>query len=169
MKAEIHPDLFHKKGVLAAARTGDHVNPERASSASQFYIVQGKKYSSGDLDNLVKGINNGRKRMLLQKLVEPYRAQIGALQAAKDTAALKSLAAKLNHVGDSLFEKKLTLSMAQKWAYTSDGGVPHLDGQYTVFGEVIEGMDIVEKIAVTKTDSHDRPLKDVIIKKMELE
>jgi len=168
--AEFRPELFHRKGVLAAARQADQVNPERASSASQFYIVQGRKYASGDLEKLVEGANRSRKAMVLRQLTKKYDNEIKTLQAAKDKEGLKALAARLNSMGDSLFVKeKLTLTWAQKRAYTSEGGIPHLDGQYTVFGEVIEGMDVMEKIAEVKTDSQDRPYKDVVIKSMELQ
>lgn len=125
VNAEFVPSLFHKKGALAAAREGDDVNPERRSSGSQFYIVQGIVYSPEELEARVERINSNRKE-----------------------------------------DEKLTLSPEQTEAYTTIGGTPHLDGQYTVFGEVVDGLDVVDKIASVQTDANDRPLEDVRIIRM---
>ena len=121
--AEIKPSLFHKKGVLAAARTGDDVNPERRSSGSQFYIVQGKIFTDAGLDSL-----------------ETFR-----LQGRK-------------------------IPEAHRQVYKTIGGVPHLDQNYTVFGEVVNGLDIVDKIAAVKTSQtpRDRPVENVAILKTKL-
>lgn len=112
--AEIDSSLIHKKGALAAARTGDATNPKRASSGSQFYIVQGDKFNANE-------VNPGFK----------YTAE-------------------------------------QLETYKTIGGTPHLDGAYTIFGEVVEGIDVVDKIAAVKTGVADRPIKDVVITKMEI-
>ncbi|MBN3035351.1 MAG: peptidylprolyl isomerase [Bacteroidales bacterium] len=110
--AEFVPGLFHKKGALAAARQADQVNPEKASSGSQFYIVQGKTYTDADL--YMMGANTGRE-----------------------------------------------FSSEEKKAYIHSGGTPFLDGAYTVFGEVVDGMDVIDKIASVKTDASDRPVEPV--------
>ncbi|MDR2533997.1 MAG: peptidylprolyl isomerase [Tannerellaceae bacterium] len=111
----VYPKYFHRRGMLCAARMGDDVNPERASSASQFYIVTGKYYTESEL-----------KKMQVAQGV--------------------------------------TFTPEQIQAYMLEGGAPHLDSRYTVFGKVIKGMKVVEKIEETPTGSADRPLKDVIIK-----
>jgi peptidyl-prolyl cis-trans isomerase B (cyclophilin B) len=122
--AEFRTTLFHKKGVIAAARTGDNVNPQKASSGSQFYIVQGKVFRSGELDTLEIQRLNGRK-----------------------------------------------IPLEQRMAYTTIGGTPHLDQGYTVYGEVVKGLDVVDKIAAVQTSKgqdRDRPLQDVRIVKVKL-
>ena len=120
----LHPDLFHKKGVIAPARMGDNVNPEKKSSGSQFYIVQGKKFTDPGLDSVERG------RLKGYKLPEAHRS-----------------------------------------VYRTLGGTPQLDQNYTVFGEVIKGLDIVDNIANTLTSSgadRDRPIKDIRIYKARL-
>ena len=124
IEAEIMPDVhFHKRGVLAAAREGDDVNPQKASSASQFYIVWGRVYT----------------REQLEQMQDFYRRR----------------------------GNELTLSPAQIETYTTIGGTPHLDGGYTVFGEVVQGLDVVEKIQNVPCDANDRPLQDIRIIKVE--
>ena len=124
--AEIMPERhIHRRGVLAAAREGDDVNPAMASSASQFYIVWGKIYTSEEL----------------QRYKEVYEARMG---------------------------RPMNLTPEQEAVYTSVGGTPHLDGAYTVFGEVVEGLDVVDRIQRVRCDRNDRPLKDVRIIKVEL-
>lgn len=119
--AEFKPDLFHKKGVIAAARTGDNINPKRESSGSQFYIVQGKTFTDAALDS-----------------VEKFR-----LQGYKIPAS-------------------------QREVYETLGGTPHLDQHYTVFGEVVSGVNVIDSIAAVKTDGNDRPVDDVRIIKARL-
>lgn len=119
LPAEIHfPQLFHKRGALAAAREGDDVNPERKSSGSQFYIVWGKKFTDEELEEMQETVQE--------------RAGI-------------------------------TLPKEVCKAYRTIGGTPHLDGSYTVFGEVVDGLKIVDKIQQVKTNDDDRPKKDIII------
>ena len=114
LKAEFRPNLFHKRGALAAAREGDDVNPQKESSSCQFYIVQGRTWSDAELN------------MIGQR----YRKE---------------------------FPEE------QREVYRTIGGAPHLDGDYTVYGEVVEGMDVVDKIAASKRDRFDRPLEDIKI------
>lgn len=170
VKAEILPQFFHKKGVLAAAREGDNVNPERNSSGSHFYIAQGKVYTPEALDSLVQTINDKRHTALFEKFKRQHEAELIKLQTANDMDGLIKMNEMLSEETAKHFdEEKLVLSEEQKKAYTTIGGIPHLDGAYTVFGEVVEGLDIVDKIAAIQTDEANRPLKDVVILKMELE
>ena len=114
------PTHYHRRGAVAMAREGDRVNPERRSSACQFYIVSGKTYSTKELQAIAEKV---------------------------DTATCG--------------QAKMTSEMF--WAYRKQGGAPHLDGQYTVFGEVKEGMDVVERMQKTFTDDYDRPVDDIRI------
>lgn len=117
--AEINAEHFHKKGALAAARTGDHINPKRESSGSQFYLVQGQVFTDMQLDQFE------------------------------------------NRTGTKYTKK-------QRDAYTTIGGTPHLDNQYTVFGEIVDGLDVVDKIAKVQTDSNNRPKEDIKIIKISI-
>jgi len=165
LDAEFVPEYFHKKGVIAAAREGDDVNPERKSSGAQFYIVQGQVYTPERLEAVVKGINERRKMTLYEKVKRGYQNDFVRLQEANDAQALSDLSERLTRECDSLFvNEELVLTDLQKQAYTTVGGTPHLDGQYTVFGEVIEGLEVLDKIAAVKTNDFDRPMKDVVMK-----
>lgn len=164
---EIKPGLFHKRGVLAAARESDNVNPERKSSGSHFYIVQGRVYTPAGLDSVVKEINARRLQALFERLKEKHQAEIHRYEADKDYDKLMDLNKQLSEESRKLLQKEeLVLTEEQKKTYTTVGGIPSLDGAYTVFGEVVEGMDVVDKIAAMETDENDRPVKDVIILKI---
>jgi len=122
--AEFRKTLFHKKGVIAAARTGDNINPAKASSGSQFYIAQGKVFTDAGLDSVETFRLNGRR-----------------------------------------------IPAEQRAVYKTIGGIPHLDQGYTVYGEVVKGLDVVDKIAAVQTSKaqdRDRPLQDVRIIKAKL-
>lgn len=120
IEAEILPQFCHKKGALAAARQGDNVNPDKRSSGSQFYIVQGRTFDLSAINAMEVSMNRG---------VAPG--------------------------------SEFKYSEENIKAYTSIGGTPHLDGQYTVFGEVIKGLEVVDKIALVQADNRSRPVQDI--------
>ena len=162
LEAEIdYPKHFHKYGALAAARTGDQVNPERRSSGSQFYIVTGEKYSKADIERMARQNAGQRLQAYFNSLVEQNRDKIRELQASGDKEGLEALRQKLIEETENNVRTDVPEEVTE--AYTTLGGTPHLDGQYTVFGEVLEGMDVVEKIQNAATGRDDRPVEDIRI------
>lgn len=165
LPAEFNVNLFHKKGVIAAAREGDRVNPKKESSGSQFYIAQGKIYEPKELEILVVGINKKRTNTIFENQRSLYKDELSQLQKDGKYEAFNSKMGEMKSKVDSLMKSQtLVLTDAMREAYTSVGGIPHLDGAYTVFGEVIEGLDIIDKIAAEETDGNDRPIKDMKMK-----
>lgn len=179
---EIQPGLYHKKGALCAARQGDNVNPEKRSSGCQFYIVTGKVTSEAQLQSMAQNVNKQKEDQLIggflqnpanQEYINKYTElqkmyQTGGpeeqKQAEEEFAKLIEEIKPLALEGYSPYE----YSKEQIKIYTTVGGTPFLDNNYTVFGEVIEGMDIVDQMGVVKTAPGDRPLEDVVILSMEI-
>lgn len=161
--AEFNPSLYHKKGALAAAREGDAINPEKASSGSQFYIVQGKKFTDDELDELEANINKKKLQSLYSKILEQEKNKALENDKVPDYSAIVP-AAKKKAITEFKSTPKFHFSKEQRETYKTIGGTPHLDGSYTVFGQVIEGLDVIDKIASVQTDSNDRPLKNIPIK-----
>ena len=164
----IYPKHYHKYGALAAARTGDNVNPERRSSSSQFYIVTGRKASQMELDRMAERAVVGERQELFRKLFEQNKDSIKAMGDRGDRKAMMELRQQMiDSVEKSVPARPLPQEMAQD--YLTFGGTPHLDNQYTVFGEVVSGMETVEKIQKVETDGNDRPKEDVRIIKATIE
>lgn len=163
LPAEFNPALFHKRGALSAARLGDNVNPERRSSGCQFYIVWGKTYSQGQVGQLERQSMMQAEQEVFNSLVAERRDQVMNLRRNRDREGLQALQDELVAMTEAIVKEKGLgkLGDAQKAAYTTVGGTPFLDGQYTVFGEVESGLELVGKIIEVKTDSNDRPLEDV--------
>ncbi|MBQ0126671.1 MAG: peptidylprolyl isomerase [Bacteroidales bacterium] len=163
LPAEFNPDLFHKRGALSAARLGDNVNPERRSSGCQFYIVWGKTYTQGQVGQLERQALMQAEQEVFDGLVKEHRDEIMELRRNRDRAGLQALQDDLVEETQALVKEKGLgkLSDARKEAYTTVGGTPFLDGQYTVFGEVESGLDLVGQIQECATDANDRPLEDI--------
>ena len=159
----VYPQLFHKRGALSAARLGDEVNPERKSSGSQFYIVWGKTYSAGELRQMEKQMAMQMEQTVFGQLAKEHHDEIMTLRRNRDRQGLMALQdkladetkAKCREAGYPKFTEEQTK------AYTTLGGTPFLDNQYTVFGEVEEGLEVVEEIQNCDTMRGDRPKEDI--------
>jgi peptidyl-prolyl cis-trans isomerase B (cyclophilin B) len=171
IEEEIHPDFWHVKGALAAARQGDNVNPKRKSSGSQFYIIHGQKFTENDLVQMAEGRVYQQKQMKLReclamKKYAPIRNQVIEMQKAKDMEGLQNF---METTADSLVEQEFgkqevyEFSEEQIKDYETVGGAPHLDGEYTVFGRVVEGMNVIDSIASVRTAAADKPVKDIFL------
>jgi len=166
--AEIVPGLLHEKGAVAAARQGDNINPNRESSGSQFYIVQGEVWEENKLKET--RINYNELYRYFGNLIERT-----SFQHVKDTVVLLQNEQKIDALQDLILSMKdtieqeydveldLPLSPLQIQTYTTVGGTPHLDGTYTVFGKVVDGFDVIDKIASVPTGPSDRPLENIFI------
>lgn len=174
--AEFNPALIHKKGRLCAARESDDINPKKESSATQFYIVMGKKRSLEDLKKYEDRINKTHYTNCAREYLKTEEGK----QLKRDYTRLKNenkmdsatlLNDKIEATVKALHLKtpEYKFNTEQIETYTTIGGTPHLDGTYTVFGEVIEGLEVIDKIAVVKTDKRDRPIEDVRMRMRVLE
>jgi len=169
---EFRENRFHKKGVLAAPRKGDSDNPQRKSDASQFYIVQGRVYTQGRLDSMEMAVNVPIKNEIIRTHYLPHKGELDKLKETKDARGFNALLDSLLNVVDSLYAiapGKFFLPGELKEAYATLGGIDRLDGAYTVFGEVTEGVDVIDKIAVLPVDGNNRPETDAKIIRIYLE
>ena len=166
----VYPKYFHKKGALSAARQGDNVNPNKESSGCQFYIVTGKVFNDSTLIGMEQQMNENKLTAIFNSLAQKHMKEIYKMRKANDEDGLYDLQEKLFAQAQEEVAKEpdFHFTKEQVEAYTTVGGTPHLDGEYTVFGEVVEGMDIVDKIQNVKTDRSDRPEEDVKIIKVSL-
>ena len=169
--AEFNPKFFHKKGVLAAARQGDDVNPEKASSGCQFYIVTGRKFTEPQLLGMENKMNEQREEAIFDSLARQHMKEIYKMRKAGDNAGLLELQDTLEAQARELADKeeKFRFTPEQIKAYSTIGGAPHLDGSYTVFGEVTEGMEVVDNIEIAKTNRADRPIENIRILKASIQ
>ena len=158
---------FHKKGALAAAREGNNINPEMRSSGTHFYIVQGEKFTDAELNQAEQMINNNIRQALFNKYIRHF----------SDSAMLSGVPLSDSEVQEKASEKMFAYLSTegfykipddQREVYKTTGGVPRLDGTYTVFGEVVSGLDVVDKITEVETDQSDKPLSDIKILKMKI-
>jgi cyclophilin family peptidyl-prolyl cis-trans isomerase len=152
--------------VLAAARMGDQVNPEKRSSASQFYILQGKVFRTGELDTLQTKLQETRKMNMMQvkmKSAEPELNKLGA-EGKQDEMMARFNALKAEVETEAAKLAPIKFSEEQRKAYTTVGGYPSLDNNYTIFGEVTEGLEVMDKIADQAVDQFNRPQKDIKFK-----
>lgn len=167
INAEFNKKFIHKKGAIAAARLGDQQNPQKKSSGSQFYIVQGKPVSSSELDQILGNLNNAERQRMIREYVDApenanIRREIELYQAKGRGDSIQVVIDRIQPEATEGFVPK-TYSAEQREIYNSFGGTPFLDGGYTVFGEVIKGLDIVDSIAVVKTGVADRPLENIVM------
>ena len=160
--AEIVDGLYHKKGALAAARMGDNANPERKSSGSQFYIVQGKVYNDSTLTQIEERMKLQAERMEAMKLFRQDQELFKRLQSEGKMDSINDMRIKIQEMAEkNIDESMYKINQKRREIYTTVGGTPHLDGAYTVFGEVVEGLDIIDSIANVEAGPDDRPLENI--------
>lgn len=166
----VYPQYFHKRGALSAARTGDEVNPEKESSGSQFYIVWGKTFKPAELKQMEHQMAMQQEQQVFNQLTREHHEEIMNLRRNRDRVGLQELQDKLIEQTKTTCKQqgKPSFTEEQIEVYTNVGGTPFLDNQYTVFGEVEEGLDIVERIQNCDTDRNDRPTEDVKIETVAL-
>jgi cyclophilin family peptidyl-prolyl cis-trans isomerase len=165
--AEINPNIVHTKGALAAARTGDDINPNKESSGSQFFIVQGKKVDKKELEDIMNAKNFQRKQEVFNNIVSKDTAVANRLNLINQTkgkdAVQEYVIKQLGPVIDEAYKKKeFIYNGTQIDAYKVYGGTPFLDMDYTVFGQMIVGFEVLDKIAILYNNPQtNRPLEDV--------
>ncbi len=166
--AEFSPKYFHEKGALSAARQGDNVNPKKESSGSQFYIVQGTVLKQSDVEGLKcdqAKLMEGMRQMYQSMQHKPLFDSLNQIYSMGDMAAYQSklyaIAPRVEKVtGLKIFRE---VNPAKGPIYTTIGGTPQLDGDYTVFGKVIKGLEVIDKIAAVQKDQQYRPLENVVM------
>jgi len=165
--AEFRRQYFHKKGALAAARQGNDVNPEMRSSGTQFYIVQGITYTDEELKTTIERLNSGLRQVIFSKFIREMADSARIAGTPLSESEIQELAS-LKMFKYLTTEGEYKLSQEQTDIYMNIGGVPRLDATYTVFGEVVEGLEIVDKIAGSPTNQSDKPINDIRIISMKV-
>jgi cyclophilin family peptidyl-prolyl cis-trans isomerase len=164
---EILSQYFHKKGSLCAPRQPDEINPFKQSDISQFYIVKGRLYTSGEIDTIELAANRPIRNKIVQNVMTPeIRDELKRLKDEKKVDEFRELAESVKDKIEteySLNPGVIKFSEAEREAYTTIGGYPDLDGKFTIFGECISGFEVIDKIASLSTDKNDRPFTDVKI------
>lgn len=161
------PQLFHKRGVLAAAREGDDVNPEKKSSGCQFYLVTGKVFSDQDLNEIERSRRETAIQGEVNKLVKSNAKQFSEIERSNDMMRLQVYMDSLRNEATRIYEANgnpFVFTDEVREIYKTKGGTPWLDNNYTVFGEVVEGMDVVDKIQQVRTNRQNRPEEDIKMK-----
>ena len=163
--AEYHDNCFHQRGAICAPRQPEVINHFKMSDVSQFYIVQGRRYKSEELDLIEKATNNPIKKELKRQYYLPHKEELARLKT-EDPRGFNKL---LREIKDKInfhysLSDKLEFTETQRKVYTTKGGTPELDGDYTVFGEVVEGLSVINKIAAMPVDKNNRPTTDIKIK-----
>lgn len=167
IEAEINQKLLHKKGALCAARQGDNVNPLKRSSGCQFYIVHGKTWTDAELDRFEGQRKSVVTSNMTSKFFEDstnaaYAKRLEELQNAQNRPGIRDLILEIKPQIDAMVDSVgYKYSPEEREAYKTLGGAPHLDGGYTVFGEVVEGLDVIDSIAVVPVGKANRPVEDI--------
>ena len=165
----IYPRHFHKQGALAMAHEPDSVNPEHASSSTQWYIVTGEKQTAAQLAELQALLYQAKVEARFTALQKQYADELARL-GATDHAAQQALFSKLEKQAESELAKNppAPFNTVQKQTYATKGGAPHLDGDYTVFGEVVDGLPVALRIGRTPTDAAEHPRKEIVVKRIRI-
>lgn len=160
------PKYYHKRGALAAARQGDQTNPKKESSGSQFYIVQGKTFTVDELSKMALGRSDQKRQEIFYRILPQYQDTLQMVQNSGDPEKMKAIQDFIMAKVDEEFVKADVFSFTdeQIQTYTTIGGTPFLDGNYTVFGEVTQGMSVVDSIAKVMVDASNRPVEDIQMK-----
>ena len=168
---EMKPQHFNKRGALAAPRQNDDVNPQKKSDMSQFFIVQGRVYRSGELDTLEMIANQKAREKGIEEFYKPVFVEMKMLKQSNKREYAKRMRT-ISQKVDSVIRATpghLLFTDEQRKAYTTVGGCHHLDGKYSVYGELIEGFDVLDKIAGQPKDGFDRPKNDIKIISVKVE
>lgn len=162
--AEILTKYFHKKGALAAARKGDRVNPNRSSSGSQFYIVKGKVSEVSEISRPdMVAVNKAMNTLFQDSPDHPLIKLCRDAYSKGGSAALENLVKERATEFEEAIGINVNMPEERITAYSTIGGAPHLDDQYTVFGQVIVGLEVIDKIASVSVNPANRPIEDVLM------